>query len=491
MLAVGQITYRTTNFGPAADMTPELLNVTQAYLDDIERLVAEDFLTDALEKLLDFVRDLAPSLRKDALALYANHSRVRRSLKYGTQNVTDLDRVVENVLLLAERAKSVALAAASETPATPAAPAKPDAEPPSAPTDEQIGHTLDDYRRVYITAMRRMSATASENTLVTATALTKRYGRSDFSLGPISFELLRGEITGVVGMNASGKTTLLNLITGRIRHQSGTLDYPALGAKRNWPRIKSQIAIVDQLPERWFGLLRHNLNHTAAAFGVFGHENEDLVDWYVHRYGLNEYADSTWDEISGGFRIRFELVRALLSRPELLVLDEPLAYLDIVTQQLFLSDLRSIASSLEQPIPIVVTSQHLHEIEAIADRMIILDDGKCLFSGPTAMIPEHNEFQCFEASIRASKADVLTTLRSVGLVDIEVSATSYLLFFPKSVTRKDIVSGLLDEFGDRLIAFRDISRSTRVLFRNKRDDLEAHGAAQEGIRRGGEAVAAH
>jgi ABC-type multidrug transport system ATPase subunit len=163
-------------------------------------------------------------------------------------------------------------------------------------------------------------------------------------------------------MNASGKTTLLNLILGRLRPEEGHIAYPALGVNASWAKIKSRLASVDQLPERWYGSLRHNLNHTAAAFGVLGKSNEELVNWYVHRYGLHEFADATWDEISGGFKIRFELVRALLSKPELLVLDEPLAYLDIVTQQLFLSDLRSIASSIENPTPIVVTSQHLHEI---------------------------------------------------------------------------------------------------------------------------------
>ena len=165
---------------------------------------------------------------------------------------------------------------------------------------------------------------------------------------------------------------------------------------------------------------------------------------------------------------------ALLSQPRLLVLDEPLAYLDIITQQLILSDLRSIASSVENPTLILVTSQHLHEIEAVADRMIILDDGACLFSAPVADIPEHNEYQCIEATIRASKAEVLNALRSIGLVDIEVSATSYLLFFPKSIDRKVIVSTILDLYGHNLTSFRDISRSTRVLFRNKRDDFETH-----------------
>jgi ABC-2 type transport system ATP-binding protein len=461
-------------------------SIAVAYVEDIERLVAEDFLTDALEKLLDFVRDFAPGLKKEALTLYAHHSRVRKNLKQRTddkQSIGDVDAlngIVEDILAMAERVRAIAMEPVSVGASSPqavyqSAVSEPQVDGVSGVSNRADGgYTLDDYRKMYVVALRQLNPSALENVVVAAQAITKRFSRSDFKLGPLSFELVRGEITGVVGMNASGKTTLLNLVLGRLRPEEGHITYPALGAKASWAKIKGRLASVDQLPERWYGSLRHNLNHTAAAFGVLGSKNKDLVDWYVHRYGLHEFADATWDEISGGFKIRFELVRALLSQPRLLVLDEPLAYLDIITQQLFLSDLRSIASSIENPTPIIVTSQHLYEIEAVADRMIILDDGACLFSGPIANIPEHNEYQCIEAAIRASKAEVLNGLRPIGLVEIEVSATSYLLFFPKSIDRKVIVTAILDLYGHKLTSFRDISRSTRVLFRNKRDDFEVH-----------------
>jgi ABC-2 type transport system ATP-binding protein len=461
-------------------------SIALAYAEDIERLVAEDFLTDALEKLLDFVRDFAPDLKKEALALYAHHSRVRKNLKQQTGDkqtigeVHALNAIVEDILAMAERVAAIATEAGAVGASLPQAVHQPAVSEPQVDGAGGVlnradgGYTLDDYRKMYVAALRRLNPSASENVVVAAKAITKRFSRSDFKLGPLSFELVRGEITGVVGMNASGKTTLLNLVLGRLSPEEGHITYPALGENASWAKIKSQLASVDQLPERWYGSLRHNLNHTAAAFGVLGSKNKDLVDWYVQRYGLHEFADATWDEISGGFKIRFELVRALLSQPRLLVLDEPLAYLDIITQQLFLSDLRSIASSIENPTPIIVTSQHLYEIEAVADRMIILDDGECLFSAPIAHIPEHNEYQCIEATIRASKAEILNALRPIGLVDIEVSVTSYLLFFPKSIDRKVIVAAILEFYGHKLTSFRDISRSTRVLFRNKRDDFEAH-----------------
>ena len=88
---------------------PDFLNVAQAYVDDIERLIAEDFLTDALEKLLDFVRDFAPALKNEALTLYARHSRIRKSVKHDNGDVGAFDRIVDDVLALAERTKEIAL----------------------------------------------------------------------------------------------------------------------------------------------------------------------------------------------------------------------------------------------------------------------------------------------------------------------------------------------------------------------------------------------
>ncbi len=105
--------------------------------------------------------------------------------------------------------------------------------------------------------------------------------------------------------------------------------------------------------------------------GRAGSQTKSWSTGELARYGLQEYQNAQWDEISGGYKIRFELARALVAQPKLLLLDEPLAYLDVITRQRFLIDLRAIASSLENPIPIVVTSQHLYEIEAIADQLVI------------------------------------------------------------------------------------------------------------------------
>ena len=83
-------------------------------------------------------------------------------------------------------------------------------------------------------------------------------------------------------------------------------------------------------------MLVDNLHFAAAIHGIRGKENEDEVDFIIWRLGLDKYRNATWNEISGGFKMRFSLGRALVYNPRLLILDEPLANLDVNTQLLFL-----------------------------------------------------------------------------------------------------------------------------------------------------------
>src|SRR5262245_5250861 len=120
-------------------------SVVNAYVEDIERLVAEDFLTDALEKLLDFVRDFAPDLKKAALALYARHSRVRKGLKQRTDEkhaldeARALDDIVGEMLAMAEQVRVIATeAAANGTSPLQAAKPQSQAEGPSPIGEPQL-----------------------------------------------------------------------------------------------------------------------------------------------------------------------------------------------------------------------------------------------------------------------------------------------------------------------------------------------------------------
>jgi ABC-2 type transport system ATP-binding protein len=293
---------------------------------------------------------------------------------------------------------------------------------------------------------------------------------SDFRLFVESLELKFGEITSLVGENGNGKTTLLRIASGQLKETSGEIRYPALlGSKSSnrldYNRIKQQIAYIPQELPRWSGLLIDNLHFSAAAHGIKGEANEFEVDFILNRLGLEKYRNATWSEISGGFRMRFALAKVLLWNPKIIVLDEPLANLDVNTQMIFLEDLRDIADSLENRKTILLSSQHLHEVESITDNIIFVKDGSAIYNGRLTDFGEDRKENGFEIICDLSRKELLKLLREhISEVTIDVVIYNhYIINTPRSVTSRYILN-ILSSKDTGVSLFRDISKSTRRLF---------------------------
>jgi ABC-type multidrug transport system ATPase subunit len=462
------------------------------YCEQIERLIGEANYRDAFANLQDFIRDFSPAKKRNVLALCSRYHRWREAQSLGLPEPDNINVIVHACLDLVDDVRrdfpANGATAAHEpdrpvglmTTATGASnhevidtatlidvtPNRPATAVPAIPAPvESRGNslTLEKSRQNYFSNWRKAQQT--DNFVVfQCRDLARKYEHGSFRLGPISLELRAGEITAIVGRNASGKTTFLRLVNGELQPDSGHLTYPMLqSVGDDWLTVKSKVAFVPQLPERWYGRLRNNLNFVAATYGARGVANQELVDWQLARYGLQDYENAQWDEISGGYKIRFELARALVAQPKLLLLDEPLAYLDVITRQRFLIDLRAIASSLENPIPIVVTSQHLYEIEAIADQLVILDDGKCAFAGRLEDIAKNATRVVIEISLRAAKSDVVECMQDFALQGIEETIEGFILVLPDGTSHEALFTALRRCFGNELYSYRDISRSTRSL----------------------------
>lgn len=445
-------------------------DVAYKFREEIDDLVAESAAQDALARLQDFVRDFAPALKKDVLLLRARHNQWRANQRAGIDTGERITAIRAAILDLADQTfEEAGGRKPSATPRliidntqleAPAAPVRVEAVIPVEPPNNSAAGGLDNLRRRYFKAFR-----ASDEWLACSCKnVARKYARGGFSLNPISLDLRAGEITGIVGRNASGKTTLLRLLMGELKPDAGEITYPSLTRTgRGWEHVKNQIGYVSQLPEKWQGRLRHNLNFVAAANAEKGQDIKEIVDWNVARYDLERYADATWDEISGGYKIRFELVRALVSQPKILFLDEPLAYLDVVARQRFLKDLETIATSIQAPIPIIITSQHLSEVEAIADQMVLLDDGVCKFAGPIENIGEMLPDTMVEISLRTDRANLEAALSGVNLRRMERTMEGFILAFPKGANLGEVFQRLHAAFGAEFTAFRDISNSARAL----------------------------
>lgn len=301
-----------------------------------------------------------------------------------------------------------------------------------------------------------------EGQSITKTFVTPKH---TFTLPSLDLQMRLGEITGIVGENGNGKTTLLRIVAGDLQVSGGNIRYPWLGSDtQDWYHIKQFISFIPQHLTPWQGFLKQNLHFAAAIRGIRGKENERLVEFVIHRLGLSQYEESLWSEISSGFKLRFELARALVRRPHLLIIDEPLANLDINTQEIFLQDLRYLANSHQHPMSILLSSQHLHEVERIADNIIFMKNGQALYNGKMQDFGKDRANNLFELNTTAEKAQVAHALSKLEGVRVEDRGGHQLIHSPTHCSGNEILRELV-KANVPIGYFRDISTSTLKLFR--------------------------
>ncbi|MFL0805097.1 MAG: ABC transporter ATP-binding protein [Agarilytica sp.] len=295
--------------------------------------------------------------------------------------------------------------------------------------------------------------------------LSYQYGKGEFLLKPFDLEMSLGEITAVVGENSSGKSTLIKIVAGALASSSGTSQYPLFTDKTpiNWSLIKEHIAYIPQRIHSWPGIVKDNLMFTASLKGLRGKENADEVNYYMHRLNLTEFQESNWNSLSGGAQMRMELARALIWKPKLLILDEPLANLDINTLETFLQDLRHIASSYKDPISVLITSQHLYEVEGISDKLLYLSKGKVDYNGRTKDQGIDRTLNSFELGCDDDINTLRVLLTKHGITDLSVHGRNFFIRTDLKIESNQLLTILL-EAGINIIYFRDVSCSSRVRF---------------------------
>lgn len=295
--------------------------------------------------------------------------------------------------------------------------------------------------------------------------LEKSYNNGFFKLGPVDFTLKQNQIIGLVGENGNGKTTLLRCLARELDMTGGAITY-YFPYTSNY-ELRTKLVFIPQRTPKWSGALLTNLKFAASCYGIHGDTNEMIVQLVIARMGIRKYRNLGWASLSSGYKMRFELARAILRKSNVMLIDEPLANLDIIAQQTVLDDLRGMVQSPFRPMGIVLSSQQLYEVERNSDNVIFLKEGE---QKNWIDQTEKEQKQVVEQKLLIVEVEtswditrLTDSFSALEIIDIQMNGGTYILSFPSSVTILDFQQLVLQK-QIPLNYFRDISNSTRRFF---------------------------
>ena len=208
---------------------------------------------------------------------------------------------------------------------------------------------------------------------IDARELRKAYGDIR-ALDGLSFTVEAGEFFGLLGPNGAGKTTFINTLVGLASLDDGRAEVFGHDVEREYRRVRDRIGLAPQEynVDRFFPI-REVLEHKAGYHGFGPGKASARADKALRTVGIYEKRDTRFDWLSGGMKRRFMLARALVSDPDLLILDEPTAGVDVQLRH----DLWDVIEEMNRAgTTILLTTHYIEEAERLCDRVAIVDEGR-------------------------------------------------------------------------------------------------------------------
>ena len=203
--------------------------------------------------------------------------------------------------------------------------------------------------------------------------LVKKYGKFT-AVDEISFNLEKGEIFGLLGPNGAGKTTTISIISTLENPTSGSIKVFGKDIKEEPVAIKRLLGVVPQeIISHGFFTVEEILKFQSGFYGI--KNNKDWTDYVLDKLELNAYRKKQANHLSGGYKRRLLVAKALIHKPKVLILDEPTAGVDIDLRQKIWEFIKSLN---EEGITILLTTHCLEEAEKLCNRIGIISYGKIL-----------------------------------------------------------------------------------------------------------------
>ena len=230
--------------------------------------------------------------------------------------------------------------------------------------------------------------------LISARELTKKYG--DFTaVDAIDFDVAKGESFGLLGPNGAGKSTTMRIIAVTSQRTSGTISILGRDPEEHGPQIRAHLGVVPQQDNLDGELtVTENLFIYGRYFGLSKKFIRAKVEELLAFAQLEEKRDVKVDALSGGMKRRLTIARALVSEPDILMLDEPTTGLDPQARHILWDRLFRLK---ETGVTLVLTTHFMDEAEQLCDRLVVMDKGKIMAEGsPLELIKTYSTKEVLE-----------------------------------------------------------------------------------------------
>ncbi|MEN9736282.1 MAG: hypothetical protein RL129_992, partial [Actinomycetota bacterium] len=243
----------------------------------------------------------------------------------------------------------------------------------------------------------------------------------------IDFSVYRGESFGLLGPNGAGKSTTMRIIGATSQRTSGEITILGKDPEKFGPQIRAHLGVIpqkDNLDEQL--TVTENLYIYGRYFGLSPKFIKGKVDELLEFAQLEEKRDAKVESLSGGMKRRLTIARALVSEPDILMLDEPTTGLDPQARHILWDRLFRLK---EKGVTLVITTHFMDEAEQLCERLIVIDRGKIMAEGsPTDLIKRYSSREVLEVRFGSEKNEELAEKLKDMCERLEVLPDRILLY---------------------------------------------------------------
>lgn len=274
-------------------------------------------------------------------------------------------------------------------------------------------------------------------TIVRIDQVTKKFGDVT-AVDKVSLEIQEGEIFGLLGPNGAGKSTAINMITGLLSIDKGSIGIYGKDVRKDKMTTRSYVGIVPQDIAIYEDLTSlENVKFFASLYGLRGKQLEEAALEALEFTGLSEKKNQMPKSFSGGMKRRLNIACAIAHKPKLIIMDEPTVGIDPQSRNHILQSVKKLN---EMGSTIIYTSHYMEEVEEICTRIAIMDHGKVIALGTCSELENminDRDVVVVTISEPASKVDENIIREIPGVENVDIGENTVKITSAREVTNLD------------------------------------------------------